>query len=190
MTIAQPWRDLIAEPMSGDHLVQVYRDERVLVEAVALFAGAALGRQEAVVLVATGPHSRAVEECLARDGFEPAALRGWGQLHVLDAHEMLARFMDGGMPDEARFKALMGELIRSARSGRFGEVRVYGEMVDLLWVENTRAALRLEQLWNEVVEDHAISLFCAYCLSDGRSQRVFPPDLAGQHTHLIPLEAA
>src|SRR6267142_7232131 len=34
MAIYDPWRDKIAEPMARDHFVQVYRDERVLIEAV------------------------------------------------------------------------------------------------------------------------------------------------------------
>ena len=70
MTIHDPWRGLIAEPVSRDHFVQVYRDDRVLVEAVSLFAGAALGRNEAVILVATREHGEAVERCLGSDGFD------------------------------------------------------------------------------------------------------------------------
>ena len=58
MTIHEPWRGLIAEPMARDHFVQVYRDERVLIEAISLFAGAALGRNEAVILVATAGHEK------------------------------------------------------------------------------------------------------------------------------------
>ena len=73
MAIHDPWRDLIVEPMARDHFVQVYRDERVLIEAVSLFAGAALGRNEAVILVATREHGSAVEESLDRDGFDMAS---------------------------------------------------------------------------------------------------------------------
>ena len=189
MTIHDPYRDLIAEPVNRDHFVQVYKDERVLVEAVSLFAGAAIGRNEAVVLVATHEHDEAVEECLTRDGYDVASLKAWGQLTLLDAEEVLSRFMVDGAPDEARFKTVIRELIGSARGGRFRDVRVYGEMVNLLWTENLPAAQRLEELWNEVIEEHSISLFCAYCLSAaGKPERVFPPDLRALHTHLIPLE--
>ena len=189
MTIHDPWRNLIAEPVSRDHFVQVYKDERVLVEAVSLFAGAALGRNEAVLLVATREHDDAVEERLSRDGYDVAALKSWGQLTVLDAEEVLSRFMVDGTPDEARFKAVIAELIGAARASRFRDVRVYGEMVNLLWAENLPAATRLEELWNDVIEEHSISLFCAYCLSAaGEPQRVFPPALCALHTHLIPVE--
>jgi hypothetical protein len=192
MTIHEPWRDLIAEPVTRDHYVQVYRDERVLVEAVSLYAGAALGRTEAVLLVATREHGQAVEESLVRDGFDVAMLKGWGQLQVLDAEEVLSRFMVDGSPDEGRFKAVIRDLVGSVRaSGRFRDVRVYGEMVNLLWSQNLPAATRLEELWNDVIEEHSLSLFCAYCLDGGgQTERVFPPDLRALHTHFIPVEGA
>lgn len=190
MTIHEPWRGLIADPMPRDHFVQIYRDERVLVEAISLFAGAALGRNEAVIIVATEGHRDAVERCLGGDGFDVPALKGWGQLTILDAEETLSRFMVDGTPDEARFKALIAKMVASVRaSRRFRDVRVYGEMVDLLWSDNLPAATRLEELWNDVLEEHSISLFCAYCLdAGGRPQQVFPPGLRTLHTHFIPAE--
>jgi hypothetical protein len=190
MTIQAPWRNLIAEPVKHDHLVQVYRDERVLVEAVSLFASAALGRREAVILIATRPHAARVERSLEAEGFEVAELKRWGQLAVLDAEETLSRFMVDGMPDPKLFKDLVRELIGSVNAtGRFRSVRAYGEMVNLLWTANLPAAIRLEELWNEVIQEHGIALFCAYSLdAQGQSERMFPPDLRALHNHLIPLE--
>jgi hypothetical protein len=190
VTIHSPWRDFIAEPVGRDHFVQVYRDERILTEAVSLYASAALGRNEAVLIVATHAHGTAVESCLNRDGFDVTELKNWGQLTVLDAAEVLSRFMVDGTPDEARFKAVIRDVLGKIKaSGRFRDVRVYGEMVNLLWSHNLPAATRLEELWNQVIEEHSISLFCAYCLdAGGQPERVFPPDLRTLHTHFIPVE--
>jgi hypothetical protein len=67
---------------------------------------------------------------------------------------------------------------------------VYGEMVNLLWRQNLRAAHRLEVLWNEVIQAHSISLFCAYHVDgDEGESRLFPSDLRAAHSHLIPVEA-
>lgn len=42
-------------------------------------------------------------------------------------------------------------------------VAIFGEMVAQLWAEgNTKAVLRLEQLWNELAKTHDFSLRCAY----------------------------
>jgi hypothetical protein len=190
MAIQDPWRGLLSQAVARDHFVQVYRDERVLIEAISLFAGAALGRNEAVVIVATPAHGGAVEAALLNDGFEVEALKAWGQLNILDAGEVLSRFMVGNAPDEAIFKAVIKDLVGTIReSRRFKDVRVYGEMVNILWTENLAAAQRLEALWNDVIAEHEISLFCAYCLDGaGQPDRVFPHDLQALHTHFIPHE--
>ena len=190
MTIHEPWRGLIADPMPGDHFVQVYRDERVLIEAISLFAGAALGRNEAVIIVATEGHREAVERRLDGDGFDVPVLKGWGQLTILDAAEMLSRFMVDGSPDETRFKAVIAQVVASVKaSRRFRDVRVYGEMVNLLWRENHPATRRLEELWNEAIECHEVSLLCGYRVDVGETDGTFPRDLRALHSHLIPVEA-
>ena len=106
-------------------------------------------------------------------------MKSWGQITILDAQDVLSRFMVDGTPDEARFKTVIGELIGSITwpRGRFRDVRVYGEMVNLLWSDNLPAAARLEELWNDVIEEDSISLFCAYCL-DGGGQ----PDACSRRT--------
>jgi hypothetical protein len=99
--------------------------------------------------------------------------------------------MAGGVLDEARFKAVIAEMVGSVRaSHRFRDIRVYGEMVNLLWTDNLPAATRLEELWNDVVQSQSISLFCAYCLDPGgRAPRALPANLRRLHTHVIPTES-
>src|ERR1051325_3166441 len=65
---------------------------------------------------------------------------------------------------------VIGELLdRAAASAqhRSFPIAAYGEMVALLWSEGKReAAVRLEQLWNDLYSTHSFSLLCAYPLSD------------------------
>jgi hypothetical protein len=189
MRIQAPWNDLLAEPLAREHFVQLYKDDHVLAEAVSLFVGVGLGKSEAAVVVATPEHIRAIEERLASRGFNVEDLKRWGQLTVFEAAPLLSRFMVDGLPDPTLFKQVASEGLAPARAaGRYRKVRVYGEMVNLLWRDNLRAAVRLETLWNELIETHAISLFCAYGLGgDPASQ--FPPTLRALHAHLIPVEA-
>jgi hypothetical protein len=45
----------------------------------------------------------------------------------------------------------------------FGAVRAFGEIVSLLWRDGRRqAALRLEEMWNEAIGLHPLSLLCGY----------------------------
>ena len=70
--------------------------------------------------------------------------------------------------------------------GRRPRVRVFGEMVDLLWRGgNLPAAARLESLWNEAVATHALALFCAYGLN-GEGHDGFPSTLRELHSHVLP----
>ena len=83
--------------------------------------------------------------------------------------------MVDGNPDPKLFKDGIRTLIERAqgdeRMGRNREVRLFGEMVSLLWPANSSAAERLEELGNEVIEEYSISILCAYSLNGpGRDQ--------------------
>jgi hypothetical protein len=187
--IQAPWSDLLAEPLIREHFVQLYEDESTLAEAVALFAGAGFGKSESAVIVATPEHMRGFRDRLGARGFEVDDLERWGQLTMVDAEATLSRFMVDGLPDPDLFKAAVHDLIAGAHAaGRFRKVRVYGEMVNLLWRDNLRAAVELELLWNDVIQAYSITLFCAYGLN-GYAPHGFPPVLRALHAHLIPVEA-
>ena len=189
MRIQAPWSDLLAEPLAREHFVQLYRDDAVLTEAVSLFLGVGFGKQESAVVVATPKHLSAFEERLVSRGFDVEDLKRWGQLTVLDASATLSRFMVDGLPDAPLFKEAATEVLTRARAaGRYRHVRVYGEMVNLLWRDNLPAAVRLEILWNELVEQNPITLFCAYGLNDDPASS-FDRTLRVLHGHLIPVEA-
>jgi anti-sigma regulatory factor (Ser/Thr protein kinase) len=52
-------------------------------------------------------------------------------------------------------------LAKATEGGR--PVRVFGEMVALLWDDGAlAAAIELEKLWNDLAQRHSFSLFCAY----------------------------
>ena len=74
-----------------------------------------------------------------------------------------------GWPDAARFAEVVGGLIERVRAASGGEARrvaAFGEMVALLWMEGKAdAAIRLEELWNDLARTHAFSLRCAYPMS-------------------------
>jgi hypothetical protein len=190
MSISAPWNDRLAEPLSKEHLVQLYEDDRALVEAVSLYAGRGLGKSEGVILVATEPHLEAVEARLRETGFDLGDLKGWGQLTRIDAATLLARCLADGHVDAVRFRSILADVITTARGGgRFRRIRVYGEMVNLLWRVNHPATRQLEELWNEAIELHSIALLCGYRVDVGETDSHFPGDLRALHSHLIPVEA-
>jgi signal transduction histidine kinase/ActR/RegA family two-component response regulator len=163
------------------HLVQFYERDEVLVEAVTRFVQAGLARGEAVIVIATAAHRAALDD---RTGAR-------GRYITLDAEATLAKFMIGGQPDAARFADSVGRVVRAAGTDAVA-VRAFGEMVAVLWQQgNTEAAVRLEQLWNQLARELPFSLFCAYPMSGFRAAADAPRflELCTAHSHVIPAES-
>jgi hypothetical protein len=51
-------------------------------------------------------------------------------------------------------------------------------MVDLIWISNLQTTLRLEELGNEAIKSHSVTMFCAYSLGHGRPTSLPAPILA------------
>jgi hypothetical protein len=82
----------------------------------------------------------------------------------IEPHEAtwaLQRFTVDGRVDEERFRAVVGEVLARHEAGT---VRLYGEMVGVLWRRGERQeALRLEAAWNGWLADNpGVPLLCAY----------------------------
>jgi MEDS: MEthanogen/methylotroph, DcmR Sensory domain len=147
---------------AGDHVVVFYRADEDLASHVIEYLAAALVQGDAAIVVARARHVAAFKEGLRGVGIDVDAAQTADRLSVLDAAETLAKLVVDGLPDAAAFEAVIGSVVRHAVStGR--PVRVYGEMVDLLWDEgHVMGAIELEKLWNGLADDIPFSLFCAY----------------------------
>ena len=70
--------------------------------------------------------------------------------------------MIDGRPDRDAFREVLGAALDPVRAAGHRTIRLYGEMVDLLWQRQLEAALQLEELWNELLVDERLSLLCVY----------------------------
>jgi signal transduction histidine kinase len=174
------------------HVVQFYDDSGVLVSDVADFVEAGLAEGLPVIAIVDDHRRGALEGELKRRGVD-AALVEDGRIVLADARDTLAAFMDGGMPDGCRFQTLLGGMIdASLAASRHTSVRLYGEMVDLLWKDgNPEAAIRLEELWNGLAASRSFSLLCAYEMSNFRRETDSDAfrRICGQHERVVPTES-
>jgi hypothetical protein len=147
------------------HVVHFYGGDEELVDSVARYLLAALQNDGMGIVVATPAHVHAFEARIAAAGVDVAAARAGRALVVLDAAETVRSFLVDEHPEPRAFQAVIGSLIgRANPTGR--PVRVYGEMVALLWeAGQVTAALELEEMWNELGRRMPFSLFCAYDLA-------------------------
>jgi hypothetical protein len=177
--------------MTGRHFIQAYTEDAFLAGVVAEYLGAGLRQGEAAIVIATAKHVASFSDRLAALGVDVTSAQRARQLLFLDAERALGRFMVDGRPDRELFRALVATALDHVRAGGQRRVRLYGEMVDLLWAESLEATVELEELWNEVLDDEHLSLLCAYRLDplDRGVQRVFRR-VTHCHSELLPEERA
>ena len=147
------------------HVVQFYAEDAFLLDELSRFVGEALGGGGAAIVICTKTHRIGLVQRLKARGFEVSRAVETGRYVQLDAAQTLAQFMVDGGPDEVRFAEVMGAVILRARSAAGDRPRIaaFGEMVALLWAQGKQeAAIRLEQLWNDLSQIHSFSLRCAY----------------------------
>ncbi len=155
----------IAEAIRGTvHAVQFYETDDYLLQTLADYVAGAFAVGDAAVVVATEAHRAALDARLTARGIDIDQKQKVASYFSLDAKGLLDRFTIDGSISPTRFGDIVGSLIRQAR-GESGarQVRVFGEMVALLWAEGDRnGALVLEELWNDLTRRMSFPLLCAY----------------------------
>jgi signal transduction histidine kinase len=176
---------------SDAHEAQFYDDLPLLALRVGTFFAEGLRRGGAVVAVARPAHLAAIGQVLVDLGLDPSVLANAGRLVLLDADVTLAALSHGGEPDRTKFRALIGDVLGCVRAKSPGTVRVYGEMVDVLWgAGRAEAMLELEAMWNELACEQSFELLCGYrmgAFAEGQHVHTFQRVCAA-HSHVQPTE--
>ena len=144
------------------HPCHFYSDDAAFATTVASFLAPAFREGQAVVAFGTPAHLDAIEKRLKRDGHDVAVAKNSGQYQTFDAQTALEALVVGELPVQDVFDEVIGSRVGQA-AREFGAVRAFGEIVSLLWRDGKRqAALRLEEMWNEAIGLHPLSLLCGY----------------------------
>ena len=169
------------------HAVRFYENDRSLSQIVADFLARGFSAGDPGIVVATPAHRAAILRELVARSFDVVQLQRSADLVLLDADHTLSTFMTDSEIDVERFKNTMCEAIRGVCRGRAPcHVRIYGQMVDVLWKSGKReAAIRLEVQWNQLAQMQAFSLLCGYAMGSFYKDADFN-DICGQHTHVLP----
>jgi DcmR-like sensory protein len=168
---------------SQRHAVRIYRDPAELGRQVASFLVPGVEAGEPALVAARPLHSRLIAGELERRGLDPGFVR------FEDADALLERLLVDGQPSAAAFEHEVGGLLDELAEGGDAEVRVFGEMVDLLAERGLHAeAVSLEQLWNSLAWSRNFSLLCGYRLDvfDRDTQLARLPEICSTHTHVAP----
>jgi PAS domain S-box-containing protein len=146
------------------HFVRFFEDDGFLLDEVVEFVHGALRSGGVGLVIATAEHLSVLTRRFS--GFQLAtAYAKWhpGQVLVMDAHELLSQFMAADWPDADRFERSVGRIVAEAAATGATPIHAFGEMVSVLCAQGKYdAALRLEELWNDLAARHGFHLFCAY----------------------------
>jgi DNA-binding response OmpR family regulator len=168
------------------HEVQFYSDDRVFLMSVARFVATALKAGNPAVVLATESHCDELRPRLQAEGVDVDSAVQKGLYVVLNAADALSTFMVDGWPDPVRFRGFARGLIQSASVSAEAHrpvVAAFGEMVAILWAEGkTDAAIRLEELWNEVITTHDVNLLCAYPFANFGAEREAMSRMCAAHS--------
>jgi DNA-binding NarL/FixJ family response regulator len=152
------------------HEVLFYSDDTVLLDRLSGFVAAALDMGNAAIVLATKAHRDSLLQRLKAGGVDTDRALQQGTYVSLDAADVLSTLMVNDLPDPARFFGRLGGFIEAAAKAAKSErprVVAFGEAVDLLQGEGKGdAAIRLEQLWNEVGRTFGLDILCGYDLSN------------------------
>jgi PAS domain S-box-containing protein len=177
------------------HVVQLYTDDAFLLEVLTGFIGGAIAAGDGALVVATRAHAESLSRCLRERGIDTAKALCQGRYVVLDAGELLPRFMVDGSVDEVRFTEIIRGALRQVNNADTlspHRIAVFGELVALLWAEGKhREAIRVEKLWNELAKEHSFFLLCAYPVTGFSDEKHVEPflEMCREHSGVVPNES-
>ncbi len=171
-----------------NHMVQVCQNVTSQAEILTRYIKEGLLNNEGVIVIARPSLRRTVLSKLDALGFDSQTIKNQGQVRFFDAEFLLSNILIDGVIEEQAFQKLVGIPIQAAQS-KFGKVRAFGEMVDILWQRDLQdMAMQLEDLWEDLCTKQGLVFLCTYLLDnldpndyDNALEKIYK-----HHTHLVP----
>ncbi len=174
--------------MVRNHEVQFYSDDASFLVSLTHFVEATLEEESKVIVVVTESHRNGLLQGLQARGVDIAAADEQERFVLLDAAEVLSTFMEDAGPSCERFLSTITPLIRSAEI-KHKRVVVFGEGVGVLCAEGRiKAAIELEQLWNELAQTHPVYIRCAYPMTEELKGEPYAA-ICAEHSAVLAVEA-
>ncbi len=156
------FNDSLKSVYEKEHFVQYYPEESRLIANLVRFIGGGIVAHDPCIVIATQEHCQELVSQLYSRNLDIDGQIKKGNFILLDARQTLDSFMENGMPDKDLFGQNIGKILREL-SAQNKPIRAFGEMVAILWEEQSEAsAVMLEQYWNEISRQFNLTLYCAY----------------------------
>lgn len=148
------------------HEAHFYSNDDSLLDGFTQCIVTALNGGSAVVVFASESHRNRLISRLQASGIDMTAAINQRRYVPLDAVDILSKFMVDDLPDPIRLFKVLSELIATVSSGIGGGhtpiVACGGLAPVLLSQGKPESAIRLEQLWDQVVKRYGFDTICTY----------------------------
>ena len=178
-------------PETANHIVQVCQDAASQAEILTQYVKEGLANGEGVVIIARPALRKAVISKMDALGLDVHAFKSQGQIKFFDAEFLLSGFLIDGVLDEQAFQQFVASPVLAMQL-KFGKVRAFGEMVDVLWKNDQQdLAIELEGWWDELCNKHELMLLCTYLLDslDPNNYDNSLERICKCHTHSLPINS-
>ena len=180
-----------AEKSAHRHEVLFYPNDRVLLDTFARFIAGPLKAGEAAIAIIAKPHAEGFLQSLKLLGVDTEGALRQGRYIQLDVAETLSTYMVNDMPDPARFFEVVTAVIeRALKASQNPRIVACGEGAPTQLAEGkVEAAIRVEQLWDELVATFNMDTICGYASTSfqgGKREQIFQ-SICGQHSAVLQL---
>jgi DNA-binding NarL/FixJ family response regulator len=158
------------------HVLQLYADDEALLTGLIGRVEAALKAKDPMIVVATESHRTSLLARLQARGVDAGTAIDQGLYVAVDVDVALSAFMVNDLPDPARFRDVLGDLVSltsEAASAEHSRVVAFGEIATALWARGqVEAAIRLEHLTDEFARTRNVDILCGYVLDSFQREQV------------------
>jgi DNA-binding NarL/FixJ family response regulator len=157
------------------HDAHFYSNDDFLLDGFTQFIVTALNLGSAVIVFASESHRNTLMSRLQAHGIDMTAAIDQRRYVPLDSEDILSKFMVDDLPDPIRLFKVLNDLIATVSSGTGGahtRVVACGGLAPVLLSQGKpESAIRLEQLWDQVVKRYGLDTLCTYSRSSFESER-------------------
>lgn len=172
----------LVEPFHG---VRFYSSDQDISALVVDFLIAGLMKGQSVAMIATPERRHHILERVSM-GFDIAPLQRDGLLVVLDAAETLDGLLKNDEIDGRAFEEAVPPMLAELSRQGTTPVRLYGEMVDLLWRQHRQtSAAQLELHTRRISARLPLLTLCGYSARPFARDRRGAAHVCGFHTHVL-----
>ncbi len=157
------------------HEAHFYSNDDFLLDGFTKCIVTALNAGSTVIVFASESHRKSLISRLQAHAIDTTAAIDQRRYVPLDPVDILSKFMVDDLPDPIRLFKVLNDLIATVSSGRGGaptRVVACGGLAPVLLSQGKpESAIRLEQLWNQVVKQYGLNTICTYSRSGFESEQ-------------------